>query len=96
MTEAHDLPFPPLPDDVVIGLDHQFATEQMVQAYVPVVQVPLAALKDMVYLITHPLELDQVAPARTKALAAAMNNVVDAAFRAAQERNLKDTGKARP
>lgn len=84
-------------DTEILDITHAAVTEEMVKALLPDgLVVPIADLQQLSYLVTHPLELDEVAPSRTKALANSFNVRLNEQFRAAQEARLKATGRARP
>ncbi len=81
----------------IIDLWHPLVTEAMVKKLLPDgVSVPIGDLQRVCYLATHPIELDQVPPAETKAIGAKFNELLNQQFRAAQERHLKERGVARP
>jgi hypothetical protein len=87
---------PTLDEKEIIGIDHPLITEAIVDKLVPKVSIPLPILKRVGYLLTHPIEFEQTSFAEVKMIAAQLNAALDVDVRAAQERNVKATGKARP
>jgi len=84
-------------DKEIIGIDHPLTDRKLVTQLLPEGgRVPLSELSEVVFLLTHPAEFEMTPFAKVKALASSLNAAVDRDFRAAQERNVRETGKARP
>jgi hypothetical protein len=87
---------PMLDDKEVIGIDHPLMTEAIVDRLAPKVPVPLRLLKRTGFLLSHPSEFEQTSFAEVKAIISQLNAALDEEVRAAQDRNVKLKGKARP
>jgi hypothetical protein len=89
---------PPSPDDVAVyGVEHPLMTPAAMKLLLPEgVRIDIDCVFETCYLVTHPVELDETTPARTKALARRFSDALDRDLRAAQLRNIQEHGLARP
>jgi len=84
-------------EDEIIGLDHPSVTQAIVEKLLPNgPHIPIADLKTVGILLVNSDAYNSSPVGGLRALAERLNDSLDRDFRAAQERNLKMTGKARP